>query len=301
MKTVSVLLEEFLRSQDVNELSRKEYRSVVNYFVRWVVCQGLDFWKLKKANMIQYKSDMLKKGLSVYTIGLYLTVTRKLFDFLVQEGYYEDNMALGVKAPRKDCLFRKNYLTMDKVNMLLGVIDRGTISGKRDYAIVSLMLRTGMRRVEVCRMKVGDVSNGDRLLISIQRKGKVDKNCQIGITDKILECLHDYLVCRDDLTDDSPLFVAHHKGYEGRPISDVMVSRLVKKYLRGIGLDSKKYTCHSLRHTAAILALKAGASIYDVQQMLGHSSIETTRIYLRAIDEEKRLDNPAIRCLDNLF
>ncbi|MFR4036327.1 MAG: tyrosine-type recombinase/integrase [Butyricimonas faecalis] len=60
------------------------------------------------------------------------------------------------------------------------------------------------------------------------------------------------------------------------------------------------YTCHSLRHTAAILSLKAGASIYDVQQMLGHTSIKP-RIYLRAIDAEKRMDNAAIRRLDELF
>ena len=129
----------------------------------------------------------------------------------------------------------------------------------------------------------------------------MSKDCQIGITGKILDCLHDYLVCRGKLEEDSPLFVVHHRGYEGRAMSEVMVSRMVKRYLRRIGLDDRKYTCHSLRHTAAILSLKAGATIYDVQQMLGHTSIETTRIYLRAIDEEKRLDNPAIRRLDELF
>ena len=97
------------------------------------------------------------------------------------------------------------------------------------------------------------------------------------------------------------MFVTHHSGYRDRPLSDVMVSRIVKFYLNKIGIDDKYYTCHSLRHTAAILSLKSGASIYDVQQMLGHTSIETTRIYLRAIDAEKRIDNDAIRRLDELF
>ena len=80
-----------------------------------------------------------------------------------------------------------------------------------------------------------------------------------------------------------------------------MIVHCVKKYMKKVGLNDRYYTCHSLRHTAAVLSLKAGASIYDVQQMLGHKSIDTTRIYLRAIDAEKMLDNPAIRCLDKLF
>lgn len=300
-KTVKDLVNDFLKSQDVNELSRREYSSVMNYFLRWVVVEGLDFWRLKKADIIRYKSAMMSEGKSVYTISLYLTVIRKLFGFLTDMGYYDDNIVLGVKSPRKDNLFRKKYLTVDKVKELLGMIDTGTVAGKRDYAIISLMVRLGVRRVEVCRMKVGDFVTNDRLVVNLQRKGKVDKDCQLGITPVILDCLNDYLVCRGKLSSDSPLFVTHHPGYGGAPLNGVMISRIVKKYMKKVGLNDRYYTCHSLRHTAAVLSLKAGASIYDVQQMLGHKSIDTTRIYLRAIDAEKMLDNPAIRCLDKLF
>ena len=301
MKSVNEIISEFLSYQDVNDLSRKEYKSVINYFTRWVVINGLDFYRLKKSDILRYKSDMLHKKLSVYTIGLYLTVVRKLFDFLCQEGHYEDNIALGIKSPKKDREYRKGYLSTEQVKQLLGIINRDTIAGKRDYAIVSLMVRTGVRRVEVCRMKVGDITNEEHTLISLQRKGKVDKSCKIGVTGKVLDAIHDYLVCRDSMSEDSPLFVTHKKGYASQGVSDFMISRMIKRYLCMINLDDKHYTCHSLRHTAAILSLKAGASIYDVQQMLGHTSIETTRIYLRAIDAEKRVDNAAIRRLDELF
>ena len=60
-------------------------------------------------------------------------------------------------------------------------------------------------------------------------------------------------------------------------------------------------TCHSLRHTAAIRTLKAGADVYEVQQMLGHSDIKTTTIYLRAIEEETRVNNRAVRILDKVL
>ena len=144
MKAISVLIEEFLGSQDVNELSRREYRSVVNYLVRWVVEKGLDFWKLKRAHVIQYKADMLRRGLSVYTIGLYMTVARKLFDFLTREGYYEENVALGVRAPKKDKVFRKNYLSMEKVDFVAGDDRPGDDHGE-----------------EGLRYRVADVEDGD--------------------------------------------------------------------------------------------------------------------------------------------
>lgn len=298
MKPVSEIIQEFLESQDVNELSRSKYKSVVNLFTRWVIVKGLNFFCLKKSDVIRYKSDLIAEKKSVYTIDLRLTVVRKLFEFMYQSGIYNDNIALGVKAPRKNKEFRKEYLPVEKVKELLATIDVSTITGKRDYAIISLMIRTGIRRVEVCRMKVGDMNSES---IVLQRKGKVNKDCRIGVRAKALQAVHDYLVCRNDLTSDSPMFVAHHPRYENKALGDVMISRMVKMYFGKIGLDGSHYTCHSLRHTAAILALKNGASIYDVQQMLGHTSIETTRIYLRAIDAEKRLDNAAIRSLDELF
>lgn len=298
MKAVNEIVKEFLYSQDVNELSRNEYSVVVRQFIKWITTKGLSFWDLKKKDILAYKSDLINSKKSVHTIGLYLTVVHKLFGYLHENGFREENIALGVKSPKKDRMFRKKYLPVDKVKELLSVINTGTLQGKRDFAIISLMLRTGIRRVELCRMKVDDISPE---IVSLQRKGKIDKEFKLGIKDKVLQVINDYLVCRDDLTGESPVFVAHKRGYSGKALSEQSVSRIVKHYLGKIAMTGKYYTCHSLRHTAAILALKNGASIYDVQQMLGHASIETTRIYLRAIDEEKRIDNVAIRTLDELF
>ena len=91
-------------------------------------------------------------------------------------------------------------------------------------------------------MKVGDITSGEHTLISLQRKGKVDKSCRIGVTDKVLDAIHDYLVCRGEMTEDSPLFVTHKNGYASQGISDFMISKMVKRYLRVIGLDDKCYS-----------------------------------------------------------
>ncbi len=300
MKAISEYIDEFLGEQDVNELSRGTYKRVVNMFLRWVVFSKLDFWKMKKYNIIQYKDYMLKAGKSLSTIDLYMTVVRKLFQWLEDRGL-ADNIAAGVRSPKKRNTFKKGYLRIEEVKKLLDSIDRTTLVGKRDYALISIMVRAGFRRVEVCRMIVDDIKNGEQATIMLQRKGHMEKDAEVGITDKMLEALHDYIICRGDLTELDYLFVSHARGYQKAVLTETMVSRIVKQRLRGIGLNSKFLTCHSLRHTAAILSLKAGATIYDVQQMLGHVSIETTKIYLRAIEEETRINNRAVHTLDELF
>lgn len=300
-KPLSELVLEFISEQDVNDLSKKTYRRAIDRFVKWVVVSSLNFWKLKKKDIISYKSSLISDDLSVYTIDLYLTVIRKFYSWLDDSGLYE-NIAAGIRSPRRERKFKKGYLSVDQVNKLLTSIDKSTIIGKRDYAIISLMIGVGLRRVEVCRMSVGDViSDGGNVLIRIQRKGHSEKDSEICISDEILQAIHDYLVERDDLAEDTPLFVTHAKGYKASRLSPGVVSRMVKERLINIGISDRKFTCHSLRHTAAILALKAGASIYEVQQMLGHTDIKTTTIYLRAIDEETRVNNRAVKLLGEVL
>ncbi len=300
MKAISELVGEFLGEQDVNLLSRGTYKCAINQFLIWVTVSKLDFWKIKKFNIIQYKDHLLKSGKSLYTVDLYMTVVRKLFQWLEDQGL-TTNVASGVRSPKKRNDFRKGYLKIEQVKKLLDSIDQNSIIGKRDFAMISLMVRAGFRRVEICRMTVGDVKNEEQVTIRLQRKGHLEKDVEVGITSKMLEAIHDYIVCRGDITESDYLFVSHARGYKEAKLNPVMVSRIVKRRLREIGLDSKFLTCHSLRHTAAILSLKAGATIYDVQQMLGHVSIETTKIYLRAIEEETRINNRAVHTLDELF
>lgn len=300
-KPLTVLITEFLEEQDVSDLSRKSYRIVILQFVRWVVINKVEFWKIRRADIIRYKSDLVKTGKASNTLDLYLTVVRKFFQWLEYRGLYE-NIAAGVHSPRKYRGFKKEYLQRDQVKQLLSVIDTGKVVGKRDFAIISLMVRAGLRAVEVCRMAVGDIVRGAQYTVRLQRKGHTEKDCEVGVTDKIIEAIHDYLLSREDImTEGSPLFVSHSRMNPGCRLTPRRINRIVKKYLCMIGIEDRRITGHSLRHTAAILSLKAGATIDEVQQMLGHASIETTKIYLSAIEEETRLNNRAARILDKLF
>jgi integrase/recombinase XerC len=84
-------------------------------------------------------------------------------------------------------------------------------------------------------------------------------------------------------------------------MSPIFLSMMIKKYMRKAGIDDPRLTAHSLRHTFAVSTLVAGAHVFDVQQMLGHSDIKTTNIYLLSIAQEQARKGTPVRLLDDLF
>lgn len=300
-KTINQLIREFLSEQDVNDNSRYQYKINMNQFVTYCVVSKINVRHPKRSDIIAYKAYLLRQGKSTSTIDCYLTTVRKFFSWLESNGIY-DNIAAGVHSPKRYRGHRKNYLRVDQVKELLSSIDRSSVVGKRDYAIINLMIRAGVRRVEVCRMLVDDVYlNDGKSVMRLQRKGHLEKDQVLGITDKILDPIEEYLIDRGNLKGSQPLFMNHSYNGRGQGVSLDYVSRMIRKYLKKIGVTDKRITGHSLRHTAAITALKAGAKLEQVQEMLGHTSVETTKIYISAIEAEIRLDNPAVRALDDAF
>jgi integrase/recombinase XerC/integrase/recombinase XerD len=257
----------------------------------------------RRAEIINYKEYLIRSGKALTTIDAYMTPVRGFFKWLESEGIYE-NVAAGVHSPRRYHGYRKTYLQADQVIKLLSVIDRKTIVGKRDYAIINLMVRTGLRCIEVSRMNWHDVlirKKGYTLLI--QGKGHLAKDRELNVTDDIMSPIFQYHMERMPEPDgeDHPLFVNHSHYMKEERISRLTISKIIKKYFRMINIDDKKLTAHSLRHTAAINAIKAGAKIPEVQAMLGHTNSSSTDIYLRALEAESTEEGTAVRLLENYY
>jgi integrase/recombinase XerD len=120
----------------------------------------------------------------------------------------------------------------------------------------------------------------------------------LGVSAKIIDPIHKYLSLRKTANADEPLFVNHSRFKTNERLNIDYVSRLVKRSFRAVGINDSRLTSHSLRHTAAITAIRSGATIQEVKEMLGHSSLETTRIYFSSIEAETRLSNNALRAID---
>ncbi len=283
-----------------NQRSRTTYRTTLNRFFFYLNRNSRNVRNITRTDVMDYKAQMISDKKSALTIDNYLASVRQFFRWLSEKDYHA-NVADGIRSPSKGRKFRKKYLSPDQVKRLLGIIPQDTLIGSRDYAIVSLMVRTGMRCVEVERLDVDDVIKDDDVLaIRVQRKSRVEKEESIGLTEKTIDALNDYLVKRD-ISNNPPLFVNHAHRCNNQRIKSYNINRIVKKYMSSIGLTGKKYTAHSLRHTVACNALASGQSIYDVKALLGHTSVSTTEIYTSMMDEQKRLINTPGKALDKLY
>lgn len=289
----------FVATQDVKESSRDLYTRTLSQYFLWVEATKRDLSTMTREDVLEYKDHLQSEGLSALTIGSYIVAVRKFYEFAEAYKLYP-NIAKGVKTPRRKQQFKKQHLTDTKSVDLLSYFEEKSL---RDYAIVNLLLRTGLRTIEVARANVGDVTfkSGKRVLL-VWGKGHDEKDDFVVLTEKTWEPIKRYLeTSRKGAKSGEPLFVSNSHQNSGERLTTRTISGLCKEGLKAIGLDGKEFTAHSLRHTTAVAILTHGGSLTDAQAVLRHSSPTTTQIYTESIKEELRLRNSPESMLDNAF
>lgn len=292
------LLSYFVSTQDVKESSRKLYSRTLKLFFEWVEEKGKVIAGLTRTDIIEYKEDLFGKGLSSLSVASYLTSLRKFYEWAEAEKLYP-NIVKGVKTPRRVQTFKKQHLTEEKSGELLSHFESLSL---RDFAIVNLILRTGLRTIEVVRADVGDITfKGGRRILRVWGKGHDTKDDFVVLTDKTLEPIKRYLDTRKGAKPTEPLFSSDSHRNSGERLTTRTISGLCKGGLKAIGLDGREFTAHSLRHTTAVTILKNGGDLTQAQNVLRHTSPTTTQIYVESIKEELRLQNAPEALIDAAF
>lgn len=315
-KSWDAILEAFIMNLDAKQNTKRQYKKCLSIFYKWCQTQNIQLGTISRADILKYKQQLMsdEKSLSTQTVAVYLVAIRRLFDWLEAEKFYP-NIAKGVKSPRIKKEFVKQHLTKEEcVDILNKLYDdvEGKVrkkayanheeNGLRDYALVNLLLRTGLRTIELARLDVGDVTIKRRKrVIVVWGKGRDSKDDYVPLSEKAYQPLADYLSTRPNASPDDPLFACAGYGSHGRRMSARRIQTICKDALRGIGLNDHEFSAHSFRHTCAVALIQAGASAYDVQKFLRHSSIDTTEIYLKSIEEELRLGKSPENMLDHAF
>lgn len=296
---VRTAIQAFASSQDVKPSSRALYTRTLDTFFQWVADTGRTVNALTVVDLIAYKEELLNGGKSSLTVASYINSLRRFYEWTEAVKVYP-NIAKGVHAPKRKQAFRKQPLTVAQVGELLRY-ERGTQSA-RDYAIVNLMVRTGLRCVEVVRANVGDITykGGQRVLL-VQGKGRDEKDNFVILTDAAYTPIREYLNTRTGVEDTAPLFASVSRNNDGGRLTTRAVSGIAKEGLKSVGLDNRVFTAHSLRHTAAVNILRAGGSLETAQYTLRHSNPATTQIYTATLREEQRLNNGGETLLDGLY
>ncbi len=180
------------------------------------------------------------------------------------------------------------FLTEEEAQAILRVPDRRSLQGKRDYAILLTLLSTGLRKAEICGLKIGDLKTyRNQAVIDVIGKGK--KFRRIPLNTGSLLAIKDYLKVTGNGADpDHPLFMTlgKHGPYEERGLTRKSVDCLIRSVVRK-AMIQKRVHPHVMRHTFATTLLDKGNDLRTVQNLMGHSHIRTTERYLHSNDDRK--------------
>jgi integrase/recombinase XerD len=284
---------ESLVTRQLSAHTRKAYRQDASQFVNWLENKALTLNALSTDDMWQYRR-YLADNFAKTTAERKLVVARKLLQEAVKRGLLSHNPAQDIGGYRSKDEQETPHMALDTTQArgLLTVIDTTTQQGKRDFAILLLLLRTGIRRSECADLKLGDlqVEQGHHLLLIRHAKG--DKRRKVKVPVDVVRAIDTYLeeCARKGLNKEAPLFVQFRKGDHPQTegISAQVIERLVKLYAARAGFE---LTPHGLRATFVTLALEAGAKLEQVQYAVGHSDPRTTERYQK---RKLNLDNNAV-------
>jgi len=279
----SAIIDRFLLAHDIKPKSKETYRRALRQFFVYLETEGVT--KPTRETLIAYKAYLIDKNLSAYTVSAYIIAVRKMFQWTESEHLYA-NIASQIKGQKKPKGFKKDALSVKQAQHLLTIMETDTLSGARDYALVNLLVRTGLRTIEATRADIEDIrQQGEQAVLFIQGKGRDSKDDIVILTEETLEPIRAYISMRGQgVKDSSPLFISHSDRNYGQRLTTRSVSRIVKEKLQASGLDDKRLTAHSLRHTAVTFSLIGGASIQEAQTLARHSDINTTLIYAHNLD-----------------
>ncbi|KQV46152.1 MULTISPECIES: site-specific tyrosine recombinase XerC [unclassified Duganella] len=215
-----------------------------------------------------------------------LVPLRVFFKWLTKTGELPANPASELELPRQIKRLPRHVLTIDEVERVLAGADVGTTIGLRDRAMMEVLYATGMRRMEIAQLEIGDI-DGERAVVLI-RQGKGRKDRLIPLGERAMHWVLRYLdISRSQLVwnhADPTLFL----GAEGKALSPLWLSSIIARYVDKAQVG-KHGGCHLFRHTMATLMLEGGADIRFIQAMLGHAELSTTQIYAQVAIRQLQL------------
>ena len=312
--TADEVVDMFLAQYDARDSSIALYRRALRQFFAWAQRTGRSTQYMTQADIVAYKKGLLNgdattdgQPRSALTAACYLNAVKIFYAWLHANNATITNIAAGVDLPRREHRFERQPLTPRQASALLADVKQN--GSARDYAIVSLLLHTGMRTIEVIRADIKDIrSIGGDMVLYVQGKGKDSKNNFVPLSADTCTAIADYLhATRPTATPEEPLFTcAGNRNKNGR-LTTRTISGIARKHLDAIGLShnfgerNSEYTAHSFRHTYACAMLDATDDYHVVQLLMRHASASTTQQYTYHDDTKRRLKAAKQHDIDTIY
>lgn len=258
--------------------SKRAYEKALDDFQRWVVrTEAAGF---SKATVQAYRAALEASGLAASSINVRMSALRKLASEASDNGALAADVAAAVSrvkgVPRLG-VRAGNWLTRDQAEQLLGLPDRSTHKGKRDRALLAVLLGAGLRREELAQLRIEDLQQRDGRWCVVDLKGKGNRVRTVPIPAWAKASVDDWLQASGFCG--GPLLGPVNKGdhITGQGMSAQAIYDVVDGYRGRLGMAIAP---HDLRRTFAKLAHKGHAPLEQIQISLGHASIQTTEKYI---------------------
>ena len=262
-----------LQEKNRSENTAWSYVSDVEQFYKYLEDSGVDAEnpaRINKTNIMSYVLSLSSSGKTASTVSRNISSIKAYFRFLHKRGIIREDVSDGIVPPKVEKV-KPEILTHDEVELLLSKTDGESHKALRDKAMLETIYATGIKVSELIDLKMPDIY----VELKYIKCGKRERIVPIG--EKAASALNDYIeqVRSKVLTDDASLFL----NMAGEKMTRQGFWKLIKHYAKIAGI-TKNITPHTLRHSFAVHLLQNGANLYSVKEMLGHSDISSTQLYL---------------------
>ncbi|WP_425361605.1 tyrosine-type recombinase/integrase [Candidatus Tisiphia endosymbiont of Ceraclea dissimilis] len=287
MNHLIVEFKNYLIKQEMSINTIRNYLADIVNFSKWYKIYYSDQViadEITSYHLQSFKSHSVNtKRLKTSSINRRIQSLKRFFQFLSNKKTIKKDPTLKTKFIRRTKSAKPNALNKSEVHALLSIAGRSSHgTHKRNYAIIQLILQTGLRVSEVINLQWQDIVLGERSGQVRVVDGKGHKERIIPLNSSARKAVSSYLEFREDLKETSPIFLSKRNQVPtARAIQKIIVSLANKANINRI-----KVTPHTLRHTFATNYLRTNPGcLVELSNLLGHESLDTTAIYTKSSQE----------------
>lgn len=283
----TIQFSEWLINRGKAENTIKTYEKAVAYFDNWYLStfnEGVNYKKVRPADIREWKNYLIKEQkkkdgqpLSIRTINNYLESIKTFFRYLISIGEIDVNPTESIKPQKVNMEYTPRWLDKNEQRELIRAIENPILKSKnpwlysRNHVIIYLSLHAGLRISEIVALTIDDFKNG---YIQI-RDGKGHSAREVPINKSLAKSIAEWLEEREKKEPQSNHFLISQKK---NPLTESGIYNLFNRLSKETRIE--ELSPHTLRHTFAHNLIEKGEPINHVAHLLGHSDLETTRIYI---------------------
>ncbi len=276
MNYIELFLDYLINNKELSANTLESYKRDIRQFEVYLREHSLSLEKVTKTIVITYLITLQKTGKATSTISRNLASIRCFYQFMLNERYMNVDPSVNLESPKVEKKL-PSVLTKKEVELLLDQPVPVDAKGSRDKAMLELLYATGIRVSELISLSINDVDLISGLIIC---RSSDSKSRSIPLGNIAVKYIKIYLnefrkkLCSND--SNTLLFVNFH----GKKMTRQGFWKIIKYYSAKANIN-KTITPHTLRHSFAVHLIENGADIQSIQEMLGHSDISTTQVYIR--------------------